>query len=352
MFKSVHIQNFRQFQDLELKDLARINLITGMNSAGKTSLLEAVYLLDSPFDPSRTLTIAQFRGIGISAGNPELWDWLFRDRNTSQPIELRGRSQDGEKSSLVASLSRGNLIPTTANGTRGGLSMQSISDSSGPPPALHYESQMDDGPSQKVQLAWTNDGLRLDPDLQERRAQGFFLPEFLRAGPSEAVRLSRLEVIGRDGMLVEALQAIEPRLRQLRVLDLGEGARIYADIGQHSLVPLAVMGQGIGRLLMIVAAILLRESSVYLIDELSDGFHYSTLVNVWRVIVNVAAEQSAQIFATTHSLEAIQAAVQGSKGHEDELALFRLSRRDGDVHVTAVEDEGIRAAVEFAFELR
>ena len=84
MFKSVRIQNFRQFKDLKLDNLAQINLITGRNGAGKTSLLEAVYLLDGPFDPSRTITIAQFRGIGIAAGNPELWDWLFHNRSTSQ----------------------------------------------------------------------------------------------------------------------------------------------------------------------------------------------------------------------------------------------------------------------------
>jgi AAA15 family ATPase/GTPase len=45
MFKSVRIQNFRQFKDLKLDNLAQINLITGRNGAGKTSLLEAVYLL-------------------------------------------------------------------------------------------------------------------------------------------------------------------------------------------------------------------------------------------------------------------------------------------------------------------
>ena len=59
------------------------------------------------------------------------------------------------------------------------------------------------------------------------------------------------------------------------------------------------MGQGIGRLLMIVAPIILRESSVYLIDEIADGFHYSTLVDVWRVVANVAVEHSAQVFATS-----------------------------------------------------
>jgi len=141
-------------------------------------------------------------------------------------------------------------------------------------------------------------------------------------------------------------------LRQLKVLDFGEGARVYADIGQHPLVPLTVMGQGIGRLLMIVAAIILRESSVYLIDELADGFHHSTLANVWRVIVNVAVEHSAQIFTTTHSLEAIEAAVEGSRGQEGKLAMFRLERDAERVIAVDVDDEGLRDAVSLGFEMR
>jgi AAA15 family ATPase/GTPase len=112
------------------------------------------------------------------------------------------------------------------------------------------------------------------------------------------------------------------------------------------------MGQGIGRLLMIVAAIILRESTVYLIDELADGFHYSTLANVWRVVLNVAIEHSAQIFATTHSLETIQTAVEGSQEHEGSLAFFRLERRDDDIVVVKGEDFRLRAAARVGAELR
>jgi hypothetical protein len=353
MFKSVRIRNFRQFHDLEFKGLAPINLITGKNSAGKTSLLEAVYLLDGPVDPPRTVTIAQFRGIGgITSGSPELWEWLFRNRDTSQPIMLCGKARSGPKTELNVRLSRGSLIPTTANGVRGGVGASPSFETAGPLPALVYESRIDGETQPRVELSWSNDGLRLDPDLKERRAQGFFLPEILRPGHVEAIRLSRLAEVGREGMLVDALRVIEPRLKQLRVLDFGDGARVYADIGELPPKPLNVLGQGVGRLLMIVAPMILDETSVYFIDEISEGFHYSTLADVWRVIVNVAIEHSAQVFATTHSYECIQAAVKGAEGNEDKLALFRLSRREDDIRATRVEHEGIKAAVDFALELR
>jgi AAA15 family ATPase/GTPase len=47
MYESIRITRFRQFQDLELGGLTRVNLFVGRNNAGKTSILEAVELLAS-----------------------------------------------------------------------------------------------------------------------------------------------------------------------------------------------------------------------------------------------------------------------------------------------------------------
>ncbi len=44
-FSSFQVGQYRKIGGLELKDLTRINLIVGINNSGKTSLLEAIYLL-------------------------------------------------------------------------------------------------------------------------------------------------------------------------------------------------------------------------------------------------------------------------------------------------------------------
>ena len=45
MFDSLEILNFRGFGKFRMNPLSRINLITGKNNSGKTSLLEATFLL-------------------------------------------------------------------------------------------------------------------------------------------------------------------------------------------------------------------------------------------------------------------------------------------------------------------
>lgn len=75
MLNAIHIQNFRLFKDFQLHDLARVNLVVGKNNAGKSSLLEALYLLIKQQQQNDFL------------------DALFKI------VELRGETSRGETSS-------------------------------------------------------------------------------------------------------------------------------------------------------------------------------------------------------------------------------------------------------------
>jgi recombinational DNA repair ATPase RecF len=52
MISSLHIEGYRGFEDFEMNDLGRINLLVGTNNSGKTSVLEAIYLLSTAGDPA------------------------------------------------------------------------------------------------------------------------------------------------------------------------------------------------------------------------------------------------------------------------------------------------------------
>ena len=48
MIKKITIENFRCFDKLKVLGFERVNLISGKNNAGKTALLEAIFLNSAP----------------------------------------------------------------------------------------------------------------------------------------------------------------------------------------------------------------------------------------------------------------------------------------------------------------
>ena len=49
MIKSLKIKNFKNLNGLEIPKLSQINLISGKNNVGKSSLLEAIAIYSSPY---------------------------------------------------------------------------------------------------------------------------------------------------------------------------------------------------------------------------------------------------------------------------------------------------------------
>ena len=62
MLRDITIENYRLFREFSLTSLARVNLIVGTNNSGKSSLLEAVYLLTSEGARSSLVNILHERG--------------------------------------------------------------------------------------------------------------------------------------------------------------------------------------------------------------------------------------------------------------------------------------------------
>ena len=61
MIKSLEIEGYRTFERFEMKELAKVNLLVGTNNSGKTTVLEALYLLATNADPQALLKITSSR---------------------------------------------------------------------------------------------------------------------------------------------------------------------------------------------------------------------------------------------------------------------------------------------------
>lgn len=62
MIRSLMLENYRGFRHFEMTGLGRVNLIVGANNAGKTSILEAIHIVEATGDLSSIRSTLTRRG--------------------------------------------------------------------------------------------------------------------------------------------------------------------------------------------------------------------------------------------------------------------------------------------------
>lgn len=168
-----------------------------------------------------------------------------------------------------------------------------------------------------------------------------------------AERFSNLAVDKKEAEIAQILQIVEPRLERLVVQYRGGSPIIYGDIGMRRLMPLPLMGDGVGRLLRIALAIPEAQDGILLADEVENGLHYTVMSKVWEAIADLAREYAVQVFAATHSEECIRAAHQAFiTGEQYDFALHRLERVRGAIRAVTYDQETLGAALEAGLEVR
>ena len=355
MFQSVSIKNFRGFQDFRLEGLERFNLLLGRNNAGKTSILEAMFLLLGPTNPQLTLTINAFRGIEqYKAEADDLWGWLFYDKQIDKPIVLEAKLRTGKRRTLTIKLGAAKTVrlPKAKAGGRnysGGTASTDL-----PPGQLTFDLAFEGGDRVLSKAILRETSVSQEKNGQVELPSSVFVPAKTGYSHDNPERYSKLEETQDEHSILPFLQYLEPRLKRLTVLVTGAGPVLHGNIGLSKLIPLPMMGEGIGRLLTLLLAIVESKGGMVLIDEIEVGFHYSVLKNVWLAVIKAARQFDVQLFATTHSWECLKAANEAFD--EQRPYDFAAQRMDvdklGRLRSTVLDEETIVTARKSGMELR
>ncbi len=368
MLTSLSISKFRGFEELSIEgSLDRINLVAGLNSVGKTALLEAIYVLIGMGNIELIVKLSNYRGLaGSYVGElPHLtelfWVSLFHNLDPSNDIEIRGTLSDGEHVAQV-SIDR---VGTTQILVSDGRVGEGTGELESLPVYGHFlklaHSKPDGSAIESAMvLEATRDGtptvrVGSDPPIRpEPPFRGSYLGGNKSRGLQDAAaKYTRLESEGEPSELLETLRIIEPRLERVRVGFVAGAPMLRGDIGIGGMVPLSLLSDGLGSLTNILLAIANAPGGVVLIDEIENGFHHSVLYQVWQAIGEAARRYDTQVFATTHSFECIEAAHEAFR--EDQQYAFRLHRLEriaDEIHAITYDQETLSAAIRSNLEVR
>jgi ABC-type Na+ transport system ATPase subunit NatA len=330
---SFTIGAFRGLRDLTLDHLGRINLLVGKNNSGKTSVLEALAIFAQPEDFAAWVKVARSRNPNNLLDALEgLFPHVFTDINEARAaIELTGRGRTDEQH-IRAFCEKVYGVPPEEDET------DQEEDHLGDTPPEEEERLVISGVSIPNggtfnHAIWRHNGF-LRPRAVRPKTSVILLPPYShRSGFDE---LNRTGQAIRENYLPEVellLQKIDKDIGELLTVPLPNSnrARLMIRHKRIGLAPISVFGDGVRRALSIALAVPPARNGLLLIDEIESALHVSVLDTLYPWLVEACAEYNVQLFATTHSLEAVDAIAKLDKSINGGLSAYHLSDNTDEI---------------------
>ena len=349
LLDSLEIKNFRAFRHLTIEKLGRVNLITGKNGVGKTSLLEALRVYADNATPSVIRQIADER----------------RELTRPPGTMLVDKREDG------AIVDAGFLFHgRTGKWNERQFSIGAINDDRR---QVHLEyapadpfSGLDDkinvyGPDEYSYNAslLANQRKALASGSRYGTIAHRAVKSGLRGVNELATAWDNIVLTSEEDNVIQALRLIDEQIERISFVSFDlEGALLRVAMvkreGEDRPVPLESLGEGINRLFAIAIALAGASSGLALFDEIENGLHYSVLPDIWELIFNTASRLDIQVFATTHSWGCIEAFTQvaSEDGNLQSGRLIQLRNKNKNVVATIHDEEDLKIIVRSGIEVR
>lgn len=136
-----------------------------------------------------------------------------------------------------------------------------------------------------------------------------------------------------------------PQVEGLWVEAYGSSPIVHARLaGISEKVPLNIVSSAVNKVVAVLSCIAANPRCTVFIDEIENGIHYSKLEAFWRGLLELSRTYDAQVFASTHSWECLQAAARVAAEAEEDFSITHLGRdgvrqSSGSKFVSAVEEE-------------
>lgn len=344
MISSFRIEGFRGFQDFPMGDLGRVNLFVGANNSGKTSLLEALYLLASRADPLMLAKVLRRRGEVVMDRSPS------RDRDLPEVDASRlffgHKCQADARFQLSATNreSRQSLTATVVALTveeRSSMRMRS-----GEPPTFSLRLKGSPQPIASdipLDASGAFSAIDVDRRLEVSVARPNVL--YITAQPMHGADLvamwNNISLTSDEDFVIDALQSFGDKIKRIApqtpFQHLGRGADQFGFVIKHldssDRVPIGSMGDGLWHLLSIAIAITQCRNGILLVDGIDKNLDVSAMSCMWKMIISAAKALDIQVFATTHSSDCVRSLAQqseellaGLEHSPDPVVLQRIER--------------------------
>ncbi|MGN7479620.1 AAA family ATPase [Solibacillus silvestris] len=346
---AMHIHSFRGLTDVSLNNFSAINLFVGENNAGKTSLLEAVYLIANYSTKQGFLKLARmreqhFNPLIRATSTEELISWLFSE--TVKPIEI-GYEWHKKEHYISCSLSEEEFI-LVQSGYDDEMEILDADEQIVKNQIITiYEDENKHGQPIEHHLVNTSDKQFETIKKQENLFDCHFISAIdHRSAPLSPYLIDDLVKDGERPLLIEALRQFDSKINGIELLmSKDRNRRRPVPYIQHEtlgLVPVSMFGDGVRKALVIASQVIRFKGGVILIDEIETGIHTKLIPVFFSWLTEICKEHNVQLFATTHSLEALDGMLKANAENTEHLSVYRMGMANDKSQIKYFSGENLK----------
>lgn len=331
-FDSLSIEKYKVFKNFKIDKLNRINIFAGFNNTGKTTLLEAIYLLTKQNNIGAFFELVKLKN-KLSKLNTQYLNGYFLDEikvsgyfnEVETEIELQKfEARDIDKKDDY-------LASYKSTSTIDGEKLDNIVHTFESSPLIRYVD--------KIEILCNS----------IFKSPYFYNQQEIINTHSKNVELKVFD------MLVEFINKnIDSNINDIDLTERNDIKRFLVDskVFPEKSVDITSYGEGLQRIFEIALSFAYCKNGVVLIDELETAIHYSLLVDFTRFIQELAVKFNVQVFITSHSKECIGAFVENNV-HNDDINFYTMIRDENNQIMTITYDgESLLNELEQDLEVR
>jgi len=381
MLNSLVIKNYRNLKNLRLENLGRINLITGKNNTGKSTVLEAISIYANKGEISWVYDILEDRGETYKTSQAVTKNPLENNINTLSSLFYGRKPAFTSDNSIVIGTIENTLFKTE-NLLEKAVSLRLVkyredlvpeNDEKGNERLRRKRTILEDQSEKtldfKIGFEISASGYSYMVSLEDERPYRIGFRDLVPRDNLQYIRNRNLdrEINGKlwdnvtltekEEHIVEALKIIEGNLERIAFVSKEESTRQRTAViklkNDSNVIPLRSMGDGINRILTFILALVNADSGFLLIDEFENGLHFSIQESLWRLIFKIASLLNVQIFITTHSQDCITA-FENVLNQETKIQgkLIRLENFNGVIRTVEFDKKDLKIATDNDIETR
>ncbi|WP_432300580.1 AAA family ATPase [Anaerobutyricum soehngenii] len=364
--KSIYIETFRGIRNLKLENLAPINILTGDNNCGKTSILEVLQslkLIDS-FRVWRDLLrtgMYFYRGFSYYEGFYDLFDINLEDKKIKYKVQLE---EDNIDVLICAQESEEEIDVNEKEEILGTSNM--IHENNSEFERTELLSRLDLGlfingeEKDNLKLYEGQRRFPLNRMTPDRSSLAYNVVYISPVRHAEGVLF--LNNVLNDPELyeemIEILKEYDEGIISINY-DTQSEARfsrgIYKILSKSTkkALPLNVYGDGMKKAILLMSAVVKAKDGILLLDEFETAIHTSAMNKTFRWILKTCRKLNVQVFLTSHSQEAIDKVLKCDSEIQKDIALYTLYKEQEETFVRRLSGkEAVEAQDNMGLELR